>query len=125
MFTHGMSIIRFDAGPAMTPLPVRPMAFSGAFLRFSTELPAGATWSRQIYLQNYVSQAPPGVYRVGYHFETSYLLRPPDDKENQLFGGDEVRDDHRVEAEGSLTVRITEPTPVNFWTSSVVTSLEI
>jgi hypothetical protein len=111
MFTHGMSLVRFDAGPAMTPLPVRPMAFSGAFLRFSTELPAGATWSRQVYLQNYVSQAPPGVYRVGYHFETSYLLRPPGDKENQLFGGDDVQDDHRIEAEGSLAVRITEPDP--------------
>ena len=111
MFTPGFSLIQFDGGEFLPALPIRMMGFSGALIRFDTEVPPGTTWSRNVFLQNHMRQPPPGVYQAKYRFQTAYLLGKPNAADNEVFGRGDASDYPLVKAEGTLTVHVTKPDP--------------
>lgn len=100
--------VRFDGGRSASPLPPRAGAYSilGGPGAHTTVVPPKGRWSAPVFLQNHLTQPPPGEHVIRYHAELSYLLGEPPD------GDDVWKTAKTISADGELRFSVTPPDPV-------------
>ncbi len=104
-FLRDVGMIRFDGGRAMPGLPDRILLGIGGLLRATTIIAPKETWSKPIFLQNFLRQPPPGQYAVHYHAKLGYWFGERPEREDN--------DDRKsIVADGELSFTVTPADPV-------------